>query len=57
MKYTFVFVTVSNLDKSANSEPLSPVIVLKILLNLSLYILRMLLSASVTASAVLDAIL
>ena len=56
VKYTFVSVPISNLDKSANSEPLSPVIVLKTLLNFSPYMLRILLRASVTASAVLDSI-
>jgi len=56
-EYTFVFVPVSNVDRSANSKPLSPVMVLKTSLNLSPYILRILLRASVTASAVLDAIL
>ena len=57
MKYTFVSVSASNVDKLANSESLSPAMVLNMSLNLSPYILRILLSAPVTASAVLDAIL
>lgn len=45
------------MDKSANSEPLSPVITLNTWLNFSPNKLRSLLKASITALAVLDTIL
>lgn len=56
MKYTFVSVSDSSVDKSENSEPLSPVIVLKTWLNCCPNKSRILLRASVTAEAVLATI-